>query len=144
MRTPKQTDPQFKLRLTPEIDDAIEAAAAQSGRKKNGEILARLEQSLLLPDISIPPDLLARMQAGSDESMQRAKKMIAEEIVRIFADYFPPPPPKRKASPDEMYRQLDRLYSDAPDEERLSVLGAMVDAIRSKLPDWNPPRDDDE
>lgn len=45
MRTPKQTDPQFKLRLTPEIDKAIESSAAKSGRTKNAEILFRLEAS---------------------------------------------------------------------------------------------------
>jgi|EndMetStandDraft_2_1072991.scaffolds.fasta_scaffold17281_6 hypothetical protein len=45
MRTPKQTDPQFKLRLTPELDQAIEEAAAVSGRTKNAEILARLEET---------------------------------------------------------------------------------------------------
>lgn len=48
MRQPKQTDPQFKLRLTPELDAAIEAAAAKSGRKKNGEILMRLERSFAI------------------------------------------------------------------------------------------------
>ena len=43
--TPKQTDPQFKLRMTPEIKSAIEAASALSGRSMNAEILFRLEQS---------------------------------------------------------------------------------------------------
>lgn len=40
---PKQTDPQFKLRMTPEIKEAIEKAAAQNNRSMNAEILARLE-----------------------------------------------------------------------------------------------------
>lgn len=42
---PKQTDPQFKLRMTPGIKDAIELAAAQNNRSMNAEILARLESS---------------------------------------------------------------------------------------------------
>ena len=51
MRTPKQTDPQFKLRLTPELDAAIEKAAAQSGRTKNSEILYLIELALELADL---------------------------------------------------------------------------------------------
>ena len=42
---PKQTDPQFKLRMTPEIKDAIEAAAKANNRSMNAEILSRLEDS---------------------------------------------------------------------------------------------------
>lgn len=42
---PKQTDPQFKLRLTPQLKAEIEKAAADSGRSMNAEILLRLEQS---------------------------------------------------------------------------------------------------
>ena len=45
MAAPKQTDPQFKLRMTPEIKERIEKAADQSGRSMNAEILARLETS---------------------------------------------------------------------------------------------------
>ncbi|PWE56846.1 hypothetical protein DEM27_10330 [Metarhizobium album] len=42
---PKQTDPQFKLRMTPEIKEAIEAAAAANNRSMNAEILSRLDDS---------------------------------------------------------------------------------------------------
>lgn len=41
----KQTDPQYKLRLSQELKDQIEAAAKQSGRSMNAEIVARLEGS---------------------------------------------------------------------------------------------------
>lgn len=43
---PKQTDPQFKLRMTPEIKEAIEAAAKANNRSMNAEILSRLSDSL--------------------------------------------------------------------------------------------------
>lgn len=43
---PKQTDPQFKLRLTPEIKEAIEKAAAANERSMNAEIVHRLQSSL--------------------------------------------------------------------------------------------------
>lgn len=44
MATPKQTDPQFKLRLTPMLRDEIEAAAAAHNRSMNAEIVDRLER----------------------------------------------------------------------------------------------------
>lgn len=40
-------NPQFKLRMTPEIKAAIERAAALNNRSINAEILARLEASFL-------------------------------------------------------------------------------------------------
>lgn len=43
MATPKQTDPQFKLRLTAELKREIEAAASENNRSMNAEIIARLE-----------------------------------------------------------------------------------------------------
>ncbi|MEH3108894.1 MAG: Arc family DNA-binding protein [Agrobacterium cavarae] len=50
---PKQTDPQFKLRMTPAVKDAIESAASENGRSMNAEILARLEASFDLNSISL-------------------------------------------------------------------------------------------
>ena len=44
---PKQIDPQFKLRMTPEIKAAIARAASQNNRSMNAEILARLQSSFL-------------------------------------------------------------------------------------------------
>ncbi len=43
---PKQSDPQFKLRMTPEIKEAVERAAAENNRSMNAEILARLQKSI--------------------------------------------------------------------------------------------------
>lgn len=39
----KQTDPQYKLRLSQELKEKIEAAAKHSGRSMNAEIVMRLE-----------------------------------------------------------------------------------------------------
>lgn len=52
---PKQTDPQFKLRMTPEIKDAIEAAAKADNRSMNAEILSRLEDSFRKSDLAETP-----------------------------------------------------------------------------------------
>ncbi len=45
MATPKQTDPQFKLRMTHGLKEQIEEAAAANNRSMNAEIVARLEES---------------------------------------------------------------------------------------------------
>lgn len=45
MAAPKQTDPQFKLRLTPDLKADIESAAVQNNRSMNAEILDRLQRS---------------------------------------------------------------------------------------------------
>ena len=44
MTAPKQTDPQFKLRLPPDLLQQIKEAAASNHRTMNAEILARLAQ----------------------------------------------------------------------------------------------------
>ncbi|WP_091921478.1 MULTISPECIES: Arc family DNA-binding protein [unclassified Phyllobacterium] len=45
MATPKQTDPQFKLRLTSELKGLIEESAQANNRSMNAEIVSRLERS---------------------------------------------------------------------------------------------------
>lgn len=45
MSAPKQTDPQFKLRLPPELKAKIEAVASDNNRSMNAEMLVRLEAS---------------------------------------------------------------------------------------------------
>ncbi|MFB0691934.1 Arc family DNA-binding protein [Agrobacterium pusense] len=42
---PKQTDPQFKLRLPPELKLALDEAAFLNNRSVSAEILARLTES---------------------------------------------------------------------------------------------------
>ena len=42
---PRQTDPQYKLRLTPELKERLDEAAKDNNRSLNSEILARLEGS---------------------------------------------------------------------------------------------------
>ena len=41
----KQTDPQYKLRLPPELKERIEKAALENKRSMNAEIVARLEST---------------------------------------------------------------------------------------------------
>lgn len=44
MATPKQTDPQYKLRLPLEVKQQIEDAASKNGRSMNAEIIWRIER----------------------------------------------------------------------------------------------------
>ena len=43
---PKQTEPQYKLRMPQSVKDALEAAVAVSGRSLNAEIVFRLQWSI--------------------------------------------------------------------------------------------------
>ncbi|MGR3464076.1 Arc family DNA-binding protein [Limimaricola sp.] len=49
MAAPKQTDPQFKLRLPASLKEQIEVAADKNNRSMNSEIVARLQASFNLP-----------------------------------------------------------------------------------------------
>lgn len=46
MAQTSRDDPQLKLRITPQMKTAIEAAARSNNRTMNAEIVARLELSL--------------------------------------------------------------------------------------------------
>lgn len=50
MTIPKQSDPQFKIRLPQSLKDEIQAHASENGRSLNAEILARLTDSLTRHD----------------------------------------------------------------------------------------------
>jgi hypothetical protein len=74
---PKQTDPQFHLRMTPEIKAAIERAAALNNRSMNAEILVRLEESLLVGGIpEADPDDLELLNILSE--LEQLKSKIAK------------------------------------------------------------------
>lgn len=95
---PKQTDPQFKLRMTPEIKDAIEAAAARNNRSMNAEILARLQASIDGTTEGLPSaDLLADLR----EERARLEKLLAEYVFLFRTDVG--------ASTEELREQLDHI-----------------------------------
>lgn len=52
MAQPKQTDPQFKLRLTYELKSRIEAAAYANNRSMNAEIVSALETAYPEPNLA--------------------------------------------------------------------------------------------
>lgn len=75
MATPKQTDPQFKLRFTPELRDAIDAAAKVNNRSMNAEIVARLEES---GDVEGYQELAELFLETMKENAARARREVEE------------------------------------------------------------------
>lgn len=68
MARPKQTDPQFKLRLTPELKGWIEKAAEANSRTMNAEILDRLQSSFAtLPGTR---EVIAFLDGSSDRPLK--------------------------------------------------------------------------
>jgi hypothetical protein len=70
MAKDERTDPQYKLRYSPELKAKIEAAAKESGRSINAEIVQRLEASFRLDQVLqadvLPGDKTATMPAYSN------------------------------------------------------------------------------
>lgn len=67
----KQTDPQYKLRLSQELKDQVEAAAKEAGRSMNAEIVARLEGSFA--------------GAGAESGGRRGSNHVVDDLKRMAA-----------------------------------------------------------
>lgn len=68
MAAPKQTDPQFKLRLTRELKDAVEKAASANNRSMNAEIIHRLNLSFEIePDFTMESARTLAFSKNRDE-----------------------------------------------------------------------------
>lgn len=76
MVTPKQTDPQFKLRLPAELKEQIEQAAEENNRSMNAEIVARLESSFVF-GVSVAEEL--QLMDKIAELAERVVKRVREE-----------------------------------------------------------------
>jgi hypothetical protein len=82
MAAPKQTDPQFKLRMPQKLKDDLERAVEISGRSLNAEIVWRLELSFEIDDVASKPAAQAQalaplLQAVDKELRQRFEPYIA-------------------------------------------------------------------
>lgn len=93
MAVPKQTDPQFKLRLTPELKVSIEKAADESGRSMNAEIIHRLEASFAADrtdlDLSNPANQLAIVQAVK-VAIEDTMRAIDSASITLYGDVKKP------------------------------------------------------
>jgi len=111
---PKQTDPQFKLRLSEDLKALVEEGAISNNRSMNAEIIARLEQAYgqaaeraagnaahfsrlheeleriqLLTHRRIPEGLYTRIQ----QLAQSRERSVEEEVVQALEKAFPAPQP---------------------------------------------------
>lgn len=71
MAPPRQTDPQHKLRLTPELRDKLQRAADKNFRSFNAEILNRLERTFAVEE---------RMEGRRQEGSQGELEEIIDQI----------------------------------------------------------------
>ena len=66
----KHDHPQFKLRIPPNLKEALEQAAATSDRTLTAEIVARLESSFTPPSpTGLPPEFMAQIEALLDRKL---------------------------------------------------------------------------
>lgn len=68
-------DPQMKIRLPADLKEQIEAASKNSGRSMNAEIVARLQHSFSLPDLS-----------GKTRRLTETGEIVERDIVQVIAD----------------------------------------------------------
>jgi hypothetical protein len=85
MGVPRQTDPQFKLRMTPDIKEAIERAADENNRSMNAEIISRLQDSLFGSSKATIDDVaqIAWNAINHGPSIPSAEKMQELEILYL-------------------------------------------------------------
>jgi len=83
---PKQTDPQFKLRMPPELKEALDTAILSSGRTLNAEMVWRLEQSFswakLIKDYETAEQRLAE-QATTERELRRQIELLEEQVAML-------------------------------------------------------------
>ena len=78
----------FMLRLPDGMRDELKAESERNGRSMNSEIVARLEQTLLLPPIEISDDLAERIRNSPAEFRTNRSRMLIEAL----EEWYPAPP----------------------------------------------------
>lgn len=88
MAMPRQTDPQFKLRISPELKRGIEAAADANNRSMNAEIIARLEaggedlrDKFAMAALSIARDVCMSRSQTIEEDLAAAAYKFADAML---------------------------------------------------------------
>lgn len=129
-------DLHFRLRLPEDVKAQIEKAAEANRRSMTAEIVSRLEQSLLLPPISIPPDVASRMRVAAEKDLLWAGRQISEDLVRFFPK---PPPPKKVISltTRNMVDSLERSANKTP--EMLGFLARLKEQMAAGEIDGDAP-----
>lgn len=140
MAAPKQTDPQFKLRLTPEIKNRIEENAATNNRSLNAEMLDCLEKGLTHEKLVAE---IRRLESDIEFSASQSVELL-QKIERRERDLFTDLVNLRRLEPenktlkstiqakDELIESLQETLSLARmmyEMQKLSIglLGAILD-----------------
>lgn len=76
------------LRLPPELHRKL--AEATGANSLNAEIVQRLELSLTLPPIALPPELVERMRAAPEEYRATSAGELIQTLHRLFPTAPPP------------------------------------------------------
>ncbi|MER9079936.1 Arc family DNA-binding protein [Mesorhizobium sp. M0895] len=124
MATPKQTDPQFKLRLPAELKSKIDWVSVVNNRSINAEMIARLEDSFD-EAVRLPPDLAARVTASATRNM----RSLNAEVLQVLNQYFPPEP-----SVDDLLDELEKvnLWHEKNPDYRSSLFRKLQE-VRGRL-----------
>lgn len=115
----KQTDPQFKFRLPPELKERLDEAAALNNRALGAEIVHRLEQSFAPRDATAPGALIeasASMSGGGATG----------DFIRHLVDYM-----QRAHAADEDLIPVQRRRKEI--KEALTTLRMEMNAVLAEL-----------
>lgn len=92
----KQTDPQFKLRIPPELKDRLDLMAEKNSRSLTSEILLRLETTVALDEIigamkfggfQAAPELIPKLWSENEElydARETFRKQIRDEFSKML------------------------------------------------------------
>lgn len=79
-----QTDPQYKLRIPPELKKQLEDSAKDSNRSMNAEIVLRLQQSFLNDTSVSPLEVLQKAEHFLAETMTM-RAQVSEQLEKLNA-----------------------------------------------------------
>lgn len=125
-----RTDPQVNLRLPAQLKSLLEAAASQSKRSVNSEIVRRLEDSF---DPSLTSQLLQSRQREMELLARRAIALVTENLSQQFAVQVRPEHEDRHAASARDLAFIDR---------QLSRVRRDIDELFGELSDANKAGDD--
>jgi len=130
MAAPKQTDPQFKLRMPQALKNDLDRAVEASGRTLNAEIVWRLEASFSTwPRVSVDEWIMERVNAASPALRVGAEAQINTLVEGFLDKQFPDP----LSDANGVLNQFSRLLWRAPEQLRPGLRQEMEKLVRSVL-----------
>ena len=122
---PGRGSDQFPLRLPDGMRERIKEQADRNGRSMNAEIVAKLEQSLLLPSVEISEDLAERIRNSPAEWRANRASMLLDAL----EEWYPKPQPPRKISITTA--DVLRALENAP--KKTVELSNLLEAVKKRI-----------